>query len=124
MAIHVDESCDSLRTLLKHEEVPGIKSPCEPSEEGISSSFAPLASSANKGSPAVSKKSLCSNSKRDSTNISVHGSREGTPLRTPNRTPKSRRKDLLVIGGIEIEKRRSSSSASYRIENNKVSPPL
>ncbi|KAF2353165.1 SPEC3/Stum [Trinorchestia longiramus] len=36
------------------------------------------------------------------------------------RTPVNKRKDFLQLGGIEIEKRRSSSCTSYRISNNKV----
>lgn len=33
---------------------------------------------------------------------------------------KHQHKDWLAVGGIGIEKRRRSSNASYRIENNKV----
>ena len=97
MNLPADESCDSLRTLLKNEEVPsggGGRGGYERSPKGF------------RGTQALHT-----------------NSREGTPpVRTPNRTPATKRKDLLAIGGIEIEKRRSSSSASYRIENNKVRP--
>lgn len=36
-------------------------------------------------------------------------------------TKKTHHKDWLAVGGIGLEKRRRSSQASYRIENNKVS---
>ncbi|MPC93873.1 hypothetical protein E2C01_089018 [Portunus trituberculatus] len=38
----------------------------------------------------------------------------------PAAPAKKQQKDWLAVGGIGIEKRRRSSNASYRIENNKV----
>lgn len=110
MALQVDESCDSLRTLLKHEELPVVTGTSDSSTHPNARALSGKAHDSSCSRKGVGPKD----------SISIAGSREGTPIRTPTRTPISRRKDLLAIGGIEIEKRRSSSSASYRIENNKV----
>ena len=50
------------------------------------------------------------------------GDSEGVdqPPTAPPTQKKAHQKDWLAVGGIGIEKRRRSSNASYRIENNKV----
>ncbi|XP_042210251.1 protein stum homolog [Homarus americanus] len=45
---------------------------------------------------------------------------EVTKEEVPKKNGSKHKKDWLAVGGIGIEKRRRSSNASYRIENNKV----